>query len=177
VPFLIRTRHANPTTAASASSIFWLGMALGRYALGAVTEAIGLHTAVSTYIAMACCAQVLLMGLHQISGNLVILGVCGFFLAPLFPSGIVMLSHRTPAQDRTEVIAAVIAMGQVGVAIVPYAMGLLATHLGTQYLLHVTLGLSIVLLVLWMAISRFGETRGVGESIDSNLTNSGSIVD
>jgi fucose permease len=177
VLFLIRTRHANPTTAASASSIFWLGMALGRYALGAVTEAIGLHTAVSTYIAMACCAQFLLMGLHQIAGNLVVLGVCGFFLAPLFPSGIVMLANRTPIQDRTEVIAAVIAMGQVGVAIVPYAMGLLATHLGTQYLLHVTLGLSVVLLILWIAISRLEETRKAVESIDSDFTTSGSIVD
>jgi fucose permease len=152
-------------------------MALGRYALGAVTEAIGLHTAVSVYIAVACCAQFLLMALHQIAGNLVVLGVCGFFLAPLFPSGIVTLSDRTPIQDRTEVIAAVIAMGQVGVAIVPYAMGLLATHLGTQYLLHVTLGLSVVLLVLWIAISRFEETREAVESMDSGFTASGSIVD
>lgn len=153
--FLVRTRQADTATAASASSIFWLGMAIGRYALGAVTERVGLRTSVLSYIVAACCAQLGLMMLEQISGTLSLLGVCGFFLAPLFPSGIVMLSTRMPPENRTQVVAAVIALGQIGGAIVPYGLGLLATHIGTQYLLHVTLGLSIVLLGLWAAISRF----------------------
>lgn len=131
-------------------------MAIGRYALGAVTERVGLRIAVSCYIIVACCIQFLLMTLNQITGTLAILGVCGVFLAPLFPSGIVMLSIRTPLQDRTKIVAAVIAMGQIGGAVVPYGMGLLATHLGTQYLLHVTLTLSIGLLGLWTATSRIG---------------------
>lgn len=154
VLFLIRTRHADPATAAYASSIFWFGMAVGRYASGAFTEWIGLRTAVSTYILVACCAQFLLMAIDRITAILVMLGLCGFFLAPLFPSGIVMLSSRTTQKDRTRMVAALIAMGQVGGAIVPFGMGVLATHLGTQYLLHVTLSLSIVLLGLWAAISR-----------------------
>lgn len=129
-------------------------MAIGRYALGAVTERVGLRVSVSSYIIAACCAQLGLMLLKQIPGTLTLLGVCGFFLAPLFPSGIVMLSTRTPPENRTQVVAAVIALGQIGGAIVPYGLGLLATHIGTQYLLHVTLSLSIVLLGLWAAISR-----------------------
>lgn len=164
--FLIRTRHADANTAASASSIFWAGMAIGRYALGAVTELIGLRIAVLIYIAVACCAQCLLMSLDQIIPTLVILGVCGFFLAPLFPSGIVMLSLRNPPQDRTVIVAAVIAMGQIGGAIVPFGMGLLATHLGTQYLLHVTLSLSVVLLILWIVISRVEEAPAAGDRVD-----------
>lgn len=141
-------------------------MAIGRYALGAVTEVVGLRTAVLVYIAVACCAQFLLMGLDQVVGTLVILGVCGFFLAPLFPSGIVMLSLRTPPQDRTVIVAAVIAMGQIGGAIVPYGMGLLATHLGTEYLLHVTLSLSVALLVLWIVTSRLEEAPEAGDRVD-----------
>jgi fucose permease len=129
-------------------------MAIGRYALGAVTERVGLRTSVSSYIAAACGAQLGLMILKQIPGTLAVLGVCGFFLAPLFPSGIVMLSTRTAPDDRTKIVAAVIALGQIGGAVVPYGLGLLATHLGSQYLLHVTLGLSVVLLGLWAAISR-----------------------
>jgi fucose permease len=129
-------------------------MAIGRYALGAVTERVGLRVSVSSYIIAACCAQLGLMLLKQIPETLTLLGVCGFFLAPLFPSGIVMLSTRTPPENRTQVVAAVIALGQIGGAIVPYGLELLATHIGTQYLLHVTLSLSIVLLGLWAAISR-----------------------
>ena len=73
-----------------------------------------------------------------------------------------MLSIRTPAENRTQVVAAVIALGQIGGAVVPYGLGLLATHLGTQYLLHVTLGLSILLSVIWAMISRL-EVASVAE--------------
>jgi fucose permease len=131
-------------------------MAIGRYALGPLTERVGLHTSVSGYIVVACCAQSILMISSQVPATLAVLGVCGFFLAPSFPSGIVLLSSRTPPKDRTRVVAAVIALGQIGGAIVPYGLGLLATHLGTQYLLHVTLSLSVVLLGLWTMVSRFG---------------------
>jgi hypothetical protein len=35
----------------------------------------------------------------------------------------------------------------------------LATHVGIEYLLHVTLGLSVILVMLWTTISRIcGET-------------------
>lgn len=129
-------------------------MTVGRYALGAFTEWLGLRTAVSSYILAACCAQFLLMALDRITGTMVVLGVCGFFLAPLFPSGIVMLSSQTTPKSRTSMVAAVIAMGQIGGAIVPFGLGVLATHLSTQYLLHVTLSLSVILLALWAAMSQ-----------------------
>lgn len=129
-------------------------MAIGRYALGAVSERMGLRSAVALYIITAGCAQVVLLAIDQVLGTLVVLGVCGFFLAPLFPSGIVLLASQTPPQDRVGIVAAVIAMGQIGGAVVPLGMGLLATHLGIQYLLHVTLGLSVALFVLWAIVSR-----------------------
>lgn len=131
-------------------------MAIGRYALGAVSERMGLRSAVALYILAAGCAQFVLVAIDQVTVILVVLGVCGFFLAPLFPSGIVLLVSRTPPQDRVGMVAAVIAMGQIGGAVVPFGMGLLATHLGIQYLLHVTLGLSVALLVLWAIVSRLG---------------------
>lgn len=51
-------------------------------------------------------------------------------------------------------MAGAIAMGQLGGAIVPFGLGVLATHVGIEYLLHVTLGLSVVLFVLWMIFTR-----------------------
>lgn len=145
-------------------------MAVGRYALGACTEWIGLRSAVSAYIVAACGAQFLLMALDQIVGTLIVLGLCGFFLAPLFPSGIVMLSIRTAQEDRTKMVAALIAMGQIGGAIVPFGMGVLATQLGTQFLLHVTLSLSVVLFGLWAAISRSRAGVAAVETADGMST-------
>lgn len=152
--YLIRSRHLDAATAASASSVFWLGMALGRYALGAVSERIGMRMAVSGYIVAAMGAQIFLTSLVQLNGILVMLGVCGFFLAPLFPSGIVVLVSQTEPRDHVSIVAGAIAMGQLGGAIVPFGLGLLATNVGIEYLLHVTLGLSVVLVMLWTAIPR-----------------------
>lgn len=134
-------------------------MALGRYALGAVSERVGVRMAVSGYIIAAMGAQLSLIFLSKLSGMLVILAVCGFFLAPLFPSGIVVLASQTEPRDRIRIVAGAIAMGQVGGAIIPFGLGLLATHVGIEYLLHVTLGLSVILVMLWTTISRIcGET-------------------
>jgi fucose permease len=154
VVFLIRTHHVDEATAASAPSVFWLGMAVGRYALSVVSERIGMRMAVSGYIVAAMGAQVSLIFLSKLSGILVMLAVCGFFLAPLFPSGIVVLASQTEPPDRISIVAGAIAMGQAGGAIVPFGLGLLATHVGIEYLLHVTLGLTVVLLMLWTTISR-----------------------
>lgn len=129
-------------------------MAIGRYTLGAVSDRIGMRMAVSGYILAAMGAQIFLIFLDRLSGILGMLGVCGFFLAPSFPSGILLLASQTEPHDRVRVVAGVIAMGQVGGAAVPFGLGLLATHVGIEYLLHVTLGLSVVLLLLWMAVTR-----------------------
>jgi fucose permease len=159
VVFLIRTRHIDAATATSASSVFWLGMALGRYALGAVSEHVGMRMAVSGYIVAAMGAQLSLIFLSGLSGMLVMLAVCGFFLAPLFPSGILVLASQTEPRDRVRIVAGAIAMGQVGGAMVPFGLGLLATHVGIEYLLHVTLGLSVVLCMLWTTMARIcGDT-------------------
>lgn len=134
-------------------------MALGRYALGAVSEHVGMRMAVSGYIVAAMGAQLSLIFLSGLSGMLVMLAVCGFFLAPLFPSGILVLASQTEPRDRIRIVAGAIAMGQVGGAMVPFGLGLLATHVGIEYLLHVTLGLSVILVMLWTTISRIcGET-------------------
>jgi fucose permease len=129
-------------------------MALGRYAFGAVSEIVGMRMAISGYIIAAMGAQIFLISLVQLSGFLVMLGVCGFFLAPLFPSGIVVLASQTEPRNRVSIVAGAIAMGQVGGAIVPFGLGLLATHVGIEYLVHVTLGLSVVLFVLWTIFTR-----------------------
>jgi fucose permease len=129
-------------------------MALGRYALGAVSEHVGMRMAVSGYIVAAMGAQLSLIFLSGLSGMLVMLAVCGFF-----PSGILVLASQTEPRDRVRIVAGAIAMGQVGGAMVPFGLGLLATHVGIEYLLHVTLGLSVVLCMLWTTMARIcGDT-------------------
>jgi len=75
-----------------------------------------------------------------------------FCLAPLFPSETVVLVSQMEPQDHVSIVAGAIAMEQLGGAIVLLGLGLLATNVGIEYLLHVTLRLSMVLATLWAAI-------------------------
>lgn len=152
VTFTARHSSVAPATAAIASSVFWIGMAVGRYSLGFLTEYLGVPLAVVLYCISTMILQLWLIFVSKIGTTLVLIGGCGFFLAPLFPSGIVLLAPYFDIQQRGVIIAFLIAMGQVGAAVAPLAVGILATKLGIQYLIQVTLGFSSLMLAAWLAV-------------------------
>lgn len=83
--------------------------------------------------------------------SLFLLGANGFFLGPTFPSGVVLLAKKVPAQSNIGAVAAAAAMGQVGGALAPLLIGFLADDFGIGRMLDVVLGLSFLLVSLWAA--------------------------
>ncbi len=110
----------------------------------------------TAYIMVSICLQVSLWVVDSVSVTLILLGANGFFIAPIFPSGIVLLVSRFPPQVQMGAVAIAIAAGQLGGAIAPLGVGFMATHLGIAYLLEVVCGLSTLMLLVWIAISRLG---------------------
>lgn len=127
-------------------------MALGRYSLGLLTDRLGVRIAVVMYCVAVIIFQLCLTLVRQLGPTLALIGACGFFLAPLFPSGIVLLAPNFSSQQRGIIVAFLIAMGQIGAAVAPLAVGVLATTLGIEYLIQVTLVLSVLMLTTWFAI-------------------------
>lgn len=154
VTFVARHSSVEPASAAIASSVFWIGMAVGRYSLGFLTEYLGVPLAVVIYCISTMILQLWLIKVSQIGTTLVLIGGCGFFLAPSFPSGIVLLAPHFDIPQRGIIIAFLIAMGQIGAAVAPLAVGVLATKLCIQYLIQVTLGFSSLMLAAWLAVIR-----------------------
>ena len=150
-----RIRHLAPESSSIAASSFWFGMAIGRLLLGFVTESFGLRGSVTAYILLSTIAQILF---RQITAStqlsFLLLGLNGFFCGPLFPSGILLLATKLPKQSHVGAVAAAAAMGQVGGAVAPLGIGLLADKFGIGHLLDVVLMLSAVMLVIWVVFSR-----------------------
>lgn len=156
VVFMLRARHATLNVASSASSIFWVGMAVGRYALGVVTERFGVSKSVAIYITLALLSQVLLNLVTDINLTLILLAASGFFVAPLFPSGIVLLVSRLETRLHMPAVAFLIALGQVGAALATVAVGFMADAIGIRHLFEVMCGLSALMLALWIWFARSG---------------------
>jgi fucose permease len=131
-------------------------MATGRLLLGFVTELVGLRAAVTTYILLSTTIQILFRQLTNLHLSLILLGANGFFCGPLFPSGILLLATKVPEQARVSAVAAAAAMGQVGGAVAPLGIGLLADRFGIGRLLDVVLVLSVGMLIVWVVFSRKG---------------------
>ena len=129
-------------------------MALGRYLLGPVSDRLGVRRSVAAYIIIAFVFQIGLGLVKNSTGSLVILGFNGFMIAPLYPSGIVVLVSRLPKQSQLTAVALAMSLGQMGAAVAQLGVGFMATHLGMQHLIEVVCVLSVLMLAAWAVFTR-----------------------
>lgn len=154
VSFLRRDRHAPPKIASLSLSGFWAGMATGRLTLGVVTDNIGVSRATTVYLLVAISLEILFAITSSSTVSVVLATMLGFFLGPLFPSGIVLLSRLLPKELHVAVVSFVASVGQVGGAILPFAIGAMVQGLGIQVFKYVVVVQLVVALGIWWAFSR-----------------------
>lgn len=164
VTFMLRARRASPYLASLSSSGFWIGQAAGRFTLGAATDRVGIRRATSAYLSVAVIAQLLLTLVDVAGVSLVAVIVIGFFLGPLFPSGIVMIAGLLPKGMHVAAVSFVASVGQLGAALLPFALGSLAQWAGIRVFQVFILAMLMVTLSAWTAFPRLPgpETGRVG---------------
>ncbi|PSS03363.1 major facilitator superfamily domain-containing protein [Coniella lustricola] len=149
VTFMLRARHATPYLASLSSSGFWVGMAAGRFVLGFLTDKLGVRTATSAYLVIAILAQILGLAIRTSEVTMVIVTVVGFFLGPIFPSGIVAIAQILPRGRHVEAVSFVCSVGQVGAALLPFALGSLSQWLGIRVFEPFVLATLTMALLCW----------------------------
>jgi fucose permease len=149
VVYMRRARHVQFYTAGFASSIFWLGMSIGRISLGPVSEYFGVKRSVAAYLSLSAILQLCFKLAVRPTLSLVILGFNGFMLGPTFPSGLVLLANAVPKQAQVRAVSVAAAIGQIGGAAVPFLIGFMAERIGIGRLLDVVLTLTAALILVW----------------------------
>ncbi|KAK1989202.1 major facilitator superfamily domain-containing protein [Colletotrichum cereale] len=86
VQFMIQVRRADAFDSGMTSVGFWLGLTLGRVALGFATPRLGIKLAVSVYIPAAMALELVFWLVPQFYVSAVAVALQGFFLGPLFPA-------------------------------------------------------------------------------------------
>ncbi len=165
---MLRVRSASPYVSSLCASGFWVGMALGRVTLGFVTERYGERVCVTVYLALAIVMQIALRFVSNVALSLVAIVFLGFFLGPLFPAGVVMVTKLLPKELHVSAIAIAAAVGQIGGSVSPFAVGAIAQHWGVQVFQLIIIGLLLLVLGFWLSFPRL-ETKEELGNYDRNV--------
>ncbi|KAK1988395.1 major facilitator superfamily transporter [Colletotrichum cereale] len=150
VAFMLRVRHTSTYTSSVCSSGFWAGMAVGRLALGFVTDKLGTRRAVILYLLLTPVFVFLFTLVPVLWVSVLTMSLIGFFMGPLFPSCIVQLVYFLPKELHIGAVSFVASVGQIGGAILPYLLGITTQAIGLWVFPYMLLAQFLVMLFFWM---------------------------
>ncbi|KAJ5365002.1 Major facilitator superfamily domain general substrate transporter [Penicillium concentricum] len=159
VTFMIRVRQGSAFASGMTATGFWLGITVGRVILGFVTPRVGEKVAVSVYIVCSMGFALILWLVPQFYASAVAVSLQGFFLGPLFPGAVIMVTKLLPRHLHVTSIGFVAAFGGSGAAILPFAVGVLAQAKGVKVLQPFIIALSGAILITWLGLPRVSKVR------------------
>ncbi|KAI1549941.1 FucP Fucose permease [Pyrenophora tritici-repentis] len=154
VSFMWRYRHSSLTQSGLTSSGYWIGMAVGRLTLGFATDRIGVRRATMLYFCVSIALEALFAVVASSAVSVVIMVMLGFIMGPLFPSGVVVLTRLLPGELHVAAVSFVASLGQVGGALLPFAIGAVVDGLGIGVFRFAILVQTILSLFIWIAFAR-----------------------
>lgn len=150
--FMIEVRHADPFLAGLTATLFWAGLTLGRVILGFVTGRVGEKLAITIYIALALALQLVYWLVPDLVVSMVSVVLVGFFLGPLFPATIVLLTKLLPKDQHVAAIGLTAALGCSGAALFPFMVGAIAESHGVKVLQPFVVGILVADLLIWLLL-------------------------
>jgi len=133
---------------------FWLGLTMGRLVLGFVTPYIGEKLAIAIYLPASMALQLLFWLVPSFLLSAVFVSLEGFFLGPLFPAAVVVMSKLLPKHLHVSAIGFVVAFGGCGAAVFPFIVGAVAEATSVKSLQPLILGMLVLILASWLSLPR-----------------------
>ncbi|GFP59841.1 hypothetical protein ACSS6W_005040 [Trichoderma asperelloides] len=154
VTFMLRVRHASAYASGISGSGFWAGMAVGRAALGFVTERFGERLCLAIYLGICLGLQLLFWLVPQFVVSAVAVAFLGFFLGPMFPGAVMVTAKLLPKRIHVSAIGFAMAMGGTGGTVFPFIIGAIASHRSVSVLQPIILALIAVISAVWLSFPR-----------------------
>lgn len=141
---------------------------MGRLSLGTVADKIGVAKAAFVYIAFATGLEALFALIRHPAVSIVTMTFLGFFMGPLFPSGIVVLTRLLPKRLHVAAVSFVASVGQVGAALLPFAIGAIVDVTGIGVFRFAIIAFTGVTLVLWIVFSGLRSANAARLPVDQD---------
>ncbi len=152
--YLIQERQVAPGLASWTISAYWGGLTLGRFVLAALSEKLGPNRLIEMCLGLMVTGTLITWLFPSDLLALLGLSLTGFSLGPIFPTTIALLSRLVPNKLVASAIGFVASLASMGAALFPWLAGNLAQAVGLWIILPYAIGLSVVMLFLWIAFSR-----------------------
>ncbi|GMK53546.1 hypothetical protein CspeluHIS016_0101320 [Cutaneotrichosporon spelunceum] len=151
--FLINERGA---TAAAGYAVtgFWGGMSVGRIVLIPVTKKIGYQFSIYLYAAIALALELTIWFTHSLVGNGVCYAFVGFFLGPIYPNALMVVSQVLDDDLRGGVMGIMGSLGGAGAAAIPFMTGGIADKHGIWTIQPIAVAMITAFTVIWMFVPR-----------------------
>jgi fucose permease len=161
---MLHVRHASRHTSGVSATGFQAGQTLGRAALGLGTNRIAISDGsfrfiMSIFLACAIALQLIFWLVPDLVVSVVAVVLVGFFLGPLFPAGVVMVLKLLPNHLHVSSIGFATALGGMGGAVFPFAIGAIAQAKGVEVLQPVILTLLLGVMALWLGFPKDSKRR------------------
>lgn len=166
-------RDATYFNSGMSSTGFWLGITFGRITLGFITPRIGERLAVSIYLVLCVCFELLFWLVPGYLVGTVMVALLGVFMGPLWPAAIVAATKLLPKHLHVSGIAFASSIAGGGGAMMPFLTGIVANTSGVDKLQPIVLVTIVVMLGLWLLLpelvqlaegSERQNTRSIAES-------------
>ncbi|PTB67635.1 MFS general substrate transporter [Trichoderma citrinoviride] len=152
--FMMSVRNGSPTASSLATSGFWIGLTVGRFALGWVTGYVGEKVMVTVYLLAAMGLELGFWLGREFAVSAVMAALVGVSIGMIMPSGIRLMTKLLPPEKHLVSVGFATAFAVSGSAVFPFAVGALAEAYGVEVLQPVALALFGSQLGLWLFISR-----------------------
>jgi fucose permease len=159
VATLLRSRGMEEATAGLLAALYWAALATGRVLVGVLGPRASPRQALRVAMIGAPVGLVLVWGGGT---GLAAVGLIlvGFSLAPVFPSLVGLTPSRVGAQHTTAALGHQLAAAAVGVAALPFAIGLVADRRGVEAIAPCLVAVGLAFVAVQLVTSRLaGEHR------------------
>lgn len=146
---LTEARRVAALPASRMISGYWVGLTLGRVALGHIADRAGPRRLIQLAIIGVALALVLVWFAPSVWLAALGLLLTGFCLGPIFPSSIALISQHVSPRLQQSAIGFAASLGSMGAALFPFLAGMLAQRAGLGSLPPYALGLAVVMFGLW----------------------------
>jgi fucose permease len=152
--YLREAREQPMMLAGWVATSYWLGLTLGRLAIGGLVRQFGSLRLIQLCLLGALGGLVALWALPGAVGVALALLWTGISIGPIFPTLIATLSHTVPARLLATTIGLITSLGALGGALFPWLAGTFANQLGVGILPPFVIVLLATLLLIWLAFQR-----------------------
>ena len=157
-------RHQPDLLAGWMVSGYWLGLTIGRLALGHLAERVGSRRLVAACLGGVIAGVLLVWGAPAGVVAACGLWLAGFSLGPIFPTTIAVINELVAPRLQQSAIGFAASLGSMGGALFPWLAGNLIQHIGLWSLLPYVAVLALVMLAFWLLLRRLAETQATRTS-------------